>query len=122
MEEDQGVVGQFMGMWCLYNKYEVAGEVPLMACRGAEGWRVWSRGQSNQCLRGSIALEETWRYEGRGAGARPIPGEFALNSGRITGATRLVAKRMPETVNKAVNQKEGIKEGTKEGRKEERRS
>lgn len=35
-----------LGTCCLYNKYEVAGEVPLMAYRGAEGWRVYRPGDS----------------------------------------------------------------------------
>ena len=39
-----------------------------------------------------------WRDEGRGAGARPIPEEFAFHSKRIAGATRLAAKRVPEVV------------------------
>ena len=46
---------------------------------------------------GIASVGERWR-EGRGAGARLIPEEFALHSGRIGGATRPAARRVPEAV------------------------
>ena len=67
--------------------------------RGREGWRVWSRGQATRCLRSGIEdVGGRWRNERRGSGARLVPEEFALHSGRIGGATRLAAKRISEAV------------------------
>ena len=70
-----------------------------MAYRAAENWRVWSRGQATRCLRSGIAgVGGKWREEERGVGARLIPEDFALHSGRIEGATRLAAKRVSDAV------------------------
>lgn len=97
--EGGGAVGLLVELFSMYSSGELKGEAPLMAFRGEEGWRVWSRGQATQCLRSGIAdVGGKWRVEGRGAGARLIPEEFALHSGRIGGATRLAAKRVPEAV------------------------
>ena len=70
-----------------------------MAYRVAEGLTVWSRGQATQCLRSGIAdVGGKWKEEGMDPGARLIPEDFALQSGRIGVATRLAAKRVPEAV------------------------
>ena len=61
------------------------------------GWKVWSRGKATQSLRNGIArVERRWGDEATGAGARLIPEEIALHSGRIGG--KLTAKRLPEAV------------------------
>ena len=70
-----------------------------MSFRGKDGWEVWSRGRATPWLRDDIAsVGERWREEGRGAGARLIPDEFGLHSGRTGGATRLAARGVPEAV------------------------
>ena len=79
-------VGLLVEVFSMYNSEELTEEAPLMAYRGREGWRVWSRGQANQCLRSGIAdAGGRWRNEGRGVGARLVPEDFALHSGRIGG-------------------------------------
>jgi len=94
-----GAVGLLVELFGMYNDGELTGEAPLMSYRGTEGWRVWGRGQATRCLRDGIAnVGRKWRDEGRGAGAKLIPEEFALHSGRIGGATRLAANRVPEAV------------------------
>ena len=77
----------------MYNSEELTGEAPLMASRGREGWRIWSRGQATQCSRSGIAdVWGRWRNEGWGAGARLVPEEFALHSGRIGGGHKTRSK------------------------------
>ena len=49
-------------------------------------------------LEGIVSVGERWRGDGRGAGARRIPENFALHSGRIGGATRLAARTVPQVV------------------------
>ena len=72
-------------------------------------WEVWSRGQVTQCLRNGIAsVGERWRKEGRRAGARLVPEEFVLHSGRIGGATRMAARELAARgLPEAVIKKEG---------------
>ena len=56
-------------------------------------------GADNPMLREGIeSVGERWREEGRGAGSRLIPQKIALHSGKIGGATRLAARRVPEVV------------------------
>ena len=94
--EDGGAVGQLVELFNMYGRGALTGEAPLMAYRVAAGWRVWSRGQSIQCSRSGGADTGGKRTEeGKGAGARPIPEDFALHSGMIAGVTRLAAKRVP---------------------------
>ena len=88
-----------MELFRLYGNGDLPEEAPLMSFRGKEGWEVWSRGRATQCLRDGIAsVGERWREEGRGARARLIPEELVLHSERIGGATKLVARGVPEAV------------------------
>ena len=88
-----------MELFRLYGNGDLTEEARLMSFRGKDGWKVRSRGRATQCLRdGMASVGERWREEGRGAGARLIPDEFALHSGRIGGATRLAARGVPEAV------------------------
>ena len=97
--EEGGAVGLLVELFKMYKGSALTGEAPLMSYRGTDGWGVWSRGRATKCLRKGIArVGERWKGEGRGAGARLIPEEFALHSGRIGGATRLAARRVPEAV------------------------
>ena len=92
-------MGQLVELFSMCNSEELRGETPLMAFRGREGWRVWSRGQATQCLRSGIADVGAWsRNEGRGAGARLGPEEFPSISGWIGGRTKLAAKPVREAV------------------------
>ena len=51
---------------------------------------MWTRGQATYCLRNGLEkVGEKWRSQGKGAVAQVRPEKFALNSGRIGGATRL---------------------------------
>ena len=88
-----------MELFRLYDHGDLTEEAPLIPFRAKDGWEVWSRGRATQCLRDGIAsVGERWREEGRGAGARLIPEEFALHSGRIVGATKLAARGVTEAV------------------------
>ena len=88
----------------MYDDREMTGEAPLMSYRGTDGWRVWHRVQASRCLRDRIAsVGRKYRGEGRGAGAKLIPVEFALHSGRIGGATKLAAERVLVAVIKKVD-------------------
>ena len=98
-EGERVAVGLLVELFRLYGNGDLMEEAPLISFRGKDGWKVWSKGRAIQCLRDGIAsVKERWREEGRGAGARLIPEEFALHSGRIGGATRLAARRLPEAV------------------------
>ena len=88
-----------MKLFRWYDNGDLTEEAPLMSFRGKDSWEVWSRGRAIQCLRDGIAsVGGRWREEGRGAGARLIPEEFAFHSRRIGGATRLAARGVPEVV------------------------
>ena len=83
----------------MYNNEDLTEEAPLMSYRRNDGWEVWSRGRATQCLREGIAsVGGGWRKEGREAGARLIPEEFALHSKILGGATQLAARGVPEAV------------------------
>lgn len=67
-------------------------EAPLMVYWSERGWRVWTREHATKCLReGFNEVGRNWSEEGRGAGARLIPREFALLPGRFGGGTKLAA-------------------------------
>ena len=83
----------------LYNNGDLTEEAPLMSDGGNDGWDVWSRARATLCLREGIAsVGERWREEGRGVGAKRIPEELALHSGRMGRATRLAARGVLEAV------------------------
>ena len=88
-----------MELFRLYGNGDLTEEAPLMSFRGKGGWEIWSRGRATKCLRdGTASVAKRWREEEKGAGARLIPEEFALHSGRIGGATKLAARGVPEAV------------------------
>ena len=96
---ERGAVGLLVELFRLYGNGDLTEEAPLMSFRGKDGWEVWSRGRATQCLRDGIAsVGERWREEERGVGARLIPKQIVLHSGRIGGATRLAAREVPEAV------------------------
>ena len=83
----------------MYDSRQLTGEAPFIFFRGAEGWKVRSRGQANQCLKSGIAdVGRRWMDEGRGVGARLMMEELALNWARIEGATILAAAGVQEAV------------------------
>ena len=70
-----------------------------MVYKSGGRWKVWTRGQATYCLRSELErVGEKWRSQGRGAVAELMPGEFALYSGSIGGATRLAEMGAPPWV------------------------
>lgn len=98
-KEGGGAVDLMLELLSIYEGRGVDDKSPLMAYTGGSKWEVWRREEATRRMRGGIqVVARKWSEEGRGAGARLNPKEFALHSGRIGGATRLAARGVPEAV------------------------
>ena len=94
-----GAVELMLELFGIYGSEGLSAKTPLMVHKRGGKWEVWQRGKATEQLRKGIrAVAEEWVKEGRGAGAKLRPEEFALHSGRIGGATRLAAKGVPGAV------------------------
>ena len=65
----RGGRGLLVDRFSMYNGEDLTREEPLVAYRGREGCRVWSRGQATHCSRSGIAdVGGKWRNVETGAG------------------------------------------------------
>lgn len=79
-------VGLLVALFSMYDSGQLTGEAPIIAVRGAEGWRVWFRGQATQCLRSGIAdVGAKWRDKGRKGGGDTDSGRVRVVFGEDSG-------------------------------------